>query len=41
MAVNAEWILPVGLGILGTILFFLNRNAQAVPVKIKKNQTRR
>ncbi len=41
MALNAKWIVPIGLGILGTILFFMFRGPQAVPVKIKKFEPRR
>ena len=41
MALNAEWIVPIGLGILGIILFFMFLGPQAVPVKIKKPEPRR
>ena len=40
MAINAEWVLPIGLVILGTILFFLTQNTQSAPVKIKKSNPR-
>ncbi|MEE9259139.1 MAG: hypothetical protein V3U37_06315 [Nitrospinaceae bacterium] len=41
MAINAEWVLPIGLVILGTILFFRTRNTQSAPVKIKKSDPHR
>ena len=40
MDFTVEWIFPIGLGILGTIVAFLNWEAKLALVKIKKNRLR-
>ena len=40
MYFTVEWIFPIGLGILGTILAFFNWETKATLVKIKKNKLR-
>ncbi|HJN99937.1 MAG TPA: hypothetical protein QGF86_03640 [Nitrospinaceae bacterium] len=36
MNITADWVFPVGLGILGTLIVLLNWNAKTAPVKTKK-----
>ena len=38
MDFTVDWIFPVGLGLLGTLLIFFNSNTKAALVKIKKNK---
>ena len=40
MNFTVAWMLPIGLGILGTIVAFFNWEAKAALVKIKKNKLR-
>ena len=40
MNFTVEWIFPIGLGILGTIVAFFNWEAKVALVKIKKNNLR-
>ena len=41
MDFTVDWIFPVGLGILGTLLTIFNWNPKTAPVKIKKPKSRR
>ena len=40
MDFTVDWIFPVGLGLLGTLLTLFNWNTKAALVKIKKNKRR-
>jgi hypothetical protein len=40
MDFTVDWVFPVGLGLLGTLLTFFNWNAKIALVKIKKNKRR-
>jgi|TARA_B110000438_G_scaffold147447_1_gene142036 hypothetical protein len=40
MDFTVDWVFPVGLGLLGTLLTFFNWNAKTALVKIKKNKRR-
>ena len=40
MDFTVDWVLPVGLGILGTILALFNWETKAKLVKIRKNKSR-
>jgi len=41
MDITADWVFPVGLGILSALLVFLSWNIKAVPAKIRKPKLRR
>ncbi len=40
MDFTVDWVFPVGLGILGTLLAIFNWNTKTVLAKIKKNKPR-
>ena len=40
MNFTVDWIFPVGLGLLGTLLAFYNWNTKTVLVKTQKNKRR-
>ncbi len=40
MTLHAEWVVPVGLGLLGSIFWILNRRLKKVPVR-HRNPRRR
>ena len=40
MDFTVEWMFPIGLGILGTMVAFFHWEAKAALVKIKKNNLR-
>ena len=41
MNFTVDWVFPVGLGVLGTLLTIYNWNFKIAPVKIKKPKSRR
>ena len=40
MNFTIDWVFPVGLGLLGTLLALFNWNTKTALVKIKKNKHR-
>ena len=38
MDFTVDWVFPVGLGLLGTLLILFNWNTKTALVKIKKNK---
>jgi len=40
MDFTVDWVFPVGLGILGSILALFNRETKVALVKIRKNKLR-
>jgi len=41
MDFTVDWVLPVGLGILGTLFTLFKWNVKTIPVKSRNSQTRR
>ncbi len=41
MSITTNWIFPLGLGILGSIIVFLMNRPKPVPIRIKSRQPRR
>jgi len=41
MSITTDWIFPIGLGILGSLIVFLMRSPKPVPVRIKANRRRK
>ena len=40
MDFTVDWVFPIGLGLLGTLLTLFNCNTKTALVKIKKNKRR-
>jgi hypothetical protein len=41
MSISADWIYPVGLGILGSLIVLLMKAPKPVPVRIKSHRRRK
>ncbi len=41
MALTADWIVPVGLGILGSLIALWVKAAKPAPVRIKSNRRKK
>lgn len=41
MSISADWIFPIGLGILGSLIVFMMRSPKPVPIRIKNNRRRK
>jgi len=41
MVFTADWIVPVGLGILGSLIALWVKGAKPAPARIKNHRTRR
>jgi len=41
MSITTNWILPLGLGILGSLILFFKRAPKPVPIRIKANRRRK
>ena len=41
MSITANWIFPIGLGILGSLIVFLMQRPKPVPIRIKANRRRK
>jgi hypothetical protein len=41
MALTADWMLPVGLGIFGTLIAYLFMMKKPQPIRVKAKRTRR
>lgn len=38
MSISANWIFPIGLGILGSLIVFLMNSRKPVPIRIKSQR---
>ncbi len=41
MTLTADWIVPIGLGILASIIMLSTKNPKPAPIRIKSNRRRR
>jgi hypothetical protein len=41
MAMTADWMLPVGLGILGSLMAYVSMMKKPQPIRIKAKRNRR
>jgi len=41
MTLTTDWIVPIGMGILASIIVFLTKSPKPVPIRIKTNRRRK
>lgn len=41
MSITADWIFPIGLGILSSLIVLLTKAPKPVPIRIKNNRRRK